>query len=91
MGRFADCEALFAALSEYLDAELPGEDCAEFRRHLEGCPECIEFLNSLERTIALCRQQPGSAAELPPPLSAAARQELWEAFQKSQVRQAHSS
>ena len=44
-----------------------------------------DFLNSLERTIALCKQQPGTPAEPPPPLSAAARRELWEAFQKSQA------
>jgi anti-sigma factor RsiW len=81
MPRFVECEALFAALSEYLDAELSSGECEGMRAHLASCPECIRFLDSLRRTVELCRRQPPAA--MPPPLSESARRELWEAFQRS--------
>lgn len=75
-----DCKRIFALLSEYLDAELPAETCEEVAAHLSGCPPCVEFLESLKRTMELCRDyRPG---EMPPPLSAQAREELFAAYQK---------
>lgn len=75
-----NCRGVFALLSEYLDAELPAESCEEIEAHLAGCPPCIEFLESLKRTIALCRGcEPGEPAG---PLSPSAREELRKAYQK---------
>jgi anti-sigma factor RsiW len=67
-------------LSEYLDFELPPEACAEIERHLAGCAPCIDFVESLRRTIALCRQyQPG---EMPRPLTESARSGLEQAWRR---------
>jgi RNA polymerase sigma-70 factor (ECF subfamily) len=68
------CKEIFAILSEYLDKELPPDSCRELESHLEGCPPCIDFLESLRKSIKLCREC--SPTELPKPLSKDARRQL---------------
>jgi anti-sigma factor (TIGR02949 family) len=75
-----DCKKIFALLSQYLDAELPATTCEEIREHLADCPPCIEFLESLRRSIRLCRGY--AASQVPGPLSAPARDDLQAAYQK---------
>ncbi len=75
-----NCRGVFALLSDYLDLELPPDACAEVEAHLADCPPCIEFAESLRKTVELCRNyQPD---ELPAPLGEQARGELLEAYQK---------
>jgi len=75
-----DCKEIFARLSEYLDAELPPDACADIEAHIAGCAPCVEFVDSLKRSIALCRQfEPG---ELPAPLADKTRETLRAAYQK---------
>ena len=45
-------------LSEYLDGELEETFCAEAEVHLEDCPPCRDFLESLRRTVALLGRLP---------------------------------
>ncbi len=76
-----DCRRVFAALSEYLDAELPPEACEQIRAHVADCPPCVEFLKSLERSVELvhhfeCEERPG-------PLPEQVRERLRAAFQKA--------
>jgi RNA polymerase sigma-70 factor (ECF subfamily) len=72
------CKEVFALLSEYLNLELPPEACQEIEAHIAGCPPCIEFADSLRKTVDLCRQyQP---AEPPAPLSQEAKTRLLEAY-----------
>ena len=52
------CRELFARLSEYLDGELNEALCAEAEVHLEDCPPCRDFLESLRRTVALLGRLP---------------------------------
>ena len=74
------CQEVFALLSEYLNLELPPDACREIEQHLAGCAPCVEFAESLRKTVALCRRyQP---TELPGPLGETARSELLEAYQK---------
>jgi anti-sigma factor RsiW len=76
-----DCKQIFALLSEYLDLALPPDACEKIRTHLAGCPPCIEFAESLRKTVELCRQyQP---AELPEPVGRQAREELLEAYRRA--------
>jgi RNA polymerase sigma-70 factor (ECF subfamily) len=51
-----DCSQIFAALSEYLDRDLSPASCGELEEHLRGCPECVQFVDSLKRSIGLCRE-----------------------------------
>ena len=78
---YSNCRDLFAALSEYLDAELPAGDCAAIEAHIADCPPCIEFVDSLKKTVKLCKDC-GPASELPP-LSDDVRTRLMEAYQQS--------
>jgi anti-sigma factor RsiW len=74
------CEKILGLLSDYLDFELPPGDCGEVERHLADCPACVEFLESLRDTIALCHEYAPSA--LPGPLSDRARRELEGAWRR---------
>jgi RNA polymerase sigma-70 factor (ECF subfamily) len=72
------CKEVFALLSQYLDRDLTLATCQEIEAHLAGCPPCIEFLNSLKRTIRLCHDC--ETTEGPPPLTAADRDKLAAAY-----------
>lgn len=61
-----DCGQIFALLSEYLDQELPPATCEQLEHHLADCPECIQFVESLKRSVRLCRQF-GSSRPAPLP------------------------
>jgi RNA polymerase sigma-70 factor, ECF subfamily len=67
--RPADCRALFANMSEYLDNRLQPKSCDQMRRHMEGCPACVVFIQDLQRAIDRCRSlQVCPDAEVPPVL-----------------------
>ncbi|MDQ7006539.1 MAG: zf-HC2 domain-containing protein [Acidobacteriota bacterium] len=51
------CREIFAMLSEYLDEELDASVCSRLEEHLEDCPPCVEFLDSLRRTVGLLRAE----------------------------------
>jgi anti-sigma factor RsiW len=74
------CREIFELLSEYLDLELPPEACAEIESHMADCAPCVEFAESLKKTIALCQEhQPGV---MPLPLSEDAKTRLQAAWQQ---------
>lgn len=52
------CRDLAARLSEYLDQEVDPEVCADIEDHLDDCPPCRDFLESLRRTVGLVRSVP---------------------------------
>jgi len=74
------CKEVFALLSEYLNLELPADACQEIEKHLAGCAPCVEFAESLRKTVELCRRY--EPAELPGPLGDSARAQLLDAYQK---------
>ncbi len=78
--RSGQCKEIFALLSDYLNLELPAEACQEIETHLSGCAPCVEFVESLRKTIELCRRY--RPAELPAPLGQSAREELLAAYHK---------
>ena len=77
------CKEIFALLSDYLNLDLSPEACRQIESHLAGCSPCVEFTESLRKTVELCRRYHPS--EMPSPLSDRARQELLEAYQKMLV------
>lgn len=69
-----ECKEVFEKLSEYLDRELPPDLCEKMRGHIEDCPPCVEFVNSLRKTVDLCRQvHPVEAAAIPEEIKARIR------------------
>jgi mycothiol system anti-sigma-R factor len=59
------CRDLAARLSEYLDQEIDPGACAEIEEHLDDCPPCRDFLESLRRTVGLVREAASSAEAIP--------------------------
>jgi anti-sigma factor RsiW len=74
------CKRIFAALSEYLDGELPARNCRELERHLKDCKPCLAYLETLKATTQACRQLPAGRA---PRLSARVRAALLDAVAKA--------
>ena len=73
-----DCDRIFAQLSAYLDRELASADCEELERHIRDCGPCVEFVESLKKSVRLCRQyQPPHD---PPPLSEDDKRKLQDAY-----------
>ncbi len=77
---FGSCKEIFAELSAYLDADLPPDACQEIDEHLSGCAPCVEFVNSLRRTVELCHGY--EASSVPGPLTKGARSQLLAALQQ---------
>ncbi len=63
-------KTIFRHICENLDQDMNSPACREIRRHVNGCPECIDYLNSLKTTVALYRRYPA------PALSDSARKRL---------------
>jgi anti-sigma factor (TIGR02949 family) len=79
-----DCKDMFALLSEYLDQELEPQSCEEIERHLEHCPPCIEFVESLKRSVKVCRDCGGQ--EKPAALSEEDKEKLRAAYKDAMAR-----
>lgn len=50
------CLPLFDKLSEYIDGEMEETERREIEIHISQCVACFGCLQSLQRTIALCKQ-----------------------------------
>ncbi|MGQ9636000.1 MAG: anti-sigma factor family protein [Bryobacteraceae bacterium] len=79
--RPSECLELFERLSAYLDGELPVEERRRIEEHICGCPPCVEFLESLRRTVDLCLGLEPDAP--PPPIPAELKKRLLAAYQKA--------
>jgi anti-sigma factor RsiW len=75
-----ECKEIFARLSEYLDLDLPEGQCEEIRRHIEGCGPCVAFVESLEKSVELCRGF--ASTEAAGPLQEEAQQQLRAAYEE---------
>ena len=75
-----NCKEVFALLSEYLNMELPPDACRQIEQHLADCAPCVEFVESLRKTVELCRDYQPSV--MPAPLSPEARAELEQACRR---------
>jgi anti-sigma factor RsiW len=56
MSRVEHCRDLLEQLSRYIDGELHDVDRRAVTLHLKRCPCCEEFVESLRRTVTVCRQ-----------------------------------
>ena len=74
------CKEYFERISEYLDGELDGNLCEKIEQHLRECPECRGCIESLKKTVGLCKKIPSD--QIPPEVRARLRATL-----KSYLRQ----
>jgi anti-sigma factor RsiW len=79
-----DCTEVFARLSEYLDGDLANASCEEIERHIAGCAPCVQFVQSLRKSIQLTR---GFDAGIEPgPLPDDVKENLRKAFEAAARR-----
>jgi predicted anti-sigma-YlaC factor YlaD len=79
--RNLECEEIFARLSEYLDQELPADVADCISEHISDCEPCIDFLESLRKSVALCKQF--HADEMPSPLADDIREQLRKSYERT--------
>ena len=79
--KHSECKNIFAMLSQYLDEELPEDVCDDIESHISGCPPCVEFVESLKKSIELCRSC--QSMDQPSELSEMDRRKLYEAYQRA--------
>ena len=52
------CHDVLNHICEELDTRLTSAKCRELKRHLEKCPNCTAYLDSLRKTIILYGSSP---------------------------------
>jgi hypothetical protein len=52
------CHEVLNHICEELDTKLTSAKCRELKRHLEHCPNCTAYLDSLRKTITLYSSTP---------------------------------
>lgn len=78
--RSEKCKEVFSLLSQYLDVELPPGACREIEAHISDCAPCVEFTETLRKSIELCHHYEPS--EVPGPLGEEVRERLLNAYQR---------
>ena len=68
------CEELTAFIGDYLAAKLDAETTVAFGQHLQGCSDCMSFLNTYRKTLDAVRSL--RDADIPPELQDRVRQFL---------------
>ena len=58
------CRQVYQHICDHLDEDLSSARCRRIREHLEDCPDCQAYLDSLKKTIVLYRSAP--VPEVPP-------------------------
>jgi len=53
--RAPGCPDIVQLFSQHLEGEISGDLCATMERHLSKCPTCQARCDSLQRTLALCK------------------------------------
>jgi anti-sigma factor RsiW len=54
-GHAGHCRDLLEQLSWYVDGDLGDLERRTVSLHLKQCPCCVEFVDSLRRTVSVCR------------------------------------
>ena len=74
-----DCTDYIQNLCSYVDGEADDSICMEIEKHLRDCPECRVMVDTLKKTITLCKE--GEKKHFPDELRAkleAALEKKWE-------------
>ncbi len=50
------CTQALRYICDNLDAQIDSPKCREIRRHLEECPDCSAYLDSMKKTVDLYRR-----------------------------------
>ncbi len=61
------CREVLDFLADYVSAELPEAQRAEFERHLSVCPPCVAYLKSYQATMRMGAEAFDDVDAPPPP------------------------
>jgi len=50
------CKNVAQHICENLDEDLNSQKCRRIRKHLEKCPNCAAYLDSLKKTVSLYKR-----------------------------------
>lgn len=56
--KIISCKKVYTHICDNLDKDLNSPECREIKRHLDSCPNCVTYLDSLKKTIILFRDYP---------------------------------
>jgi len=65
------CDKVYLHICDHLDEEITSPRCRQIKQHLEECPNCRAYLDSLKKTIVLYKAMPE------PPVPAGTHRELF--------------
>lgn len=51
-----DCKRTYKYICENLDKDLNSPTCTQIKKHLDTCPNCVAYLDTLKKTILLYRE-----------------------------------
>ncbi|MCP4725887.1 MAG: zf-HC2 domain-containing protein [bacterium] len=49
-------EKVYKQICDYLGGDIDSPMCREVKEHLDACPECNVFFDSIKKTVTLCRE-----------------------------------
>jgi hypothetical protein len=55
------CADIFRHICDNLDEKIDSPECREIRKHIDDCPDCVAYLDSLKKTVRLYRIYPDPA------------------------------
>jgi predicted anti-sigma-YlaC factor YlaD len=58
------CKGVYEYICENLDADMNSAKCRAIKKHLDACPDCAAYLDSLKKTILLYKREPGPRVPL---------------------------
>ncbi len=58
------CKETYHYICDNLDADINSPKCRAIKKHLDSCPDCAAYLDSLKKTILLYRKETGPTVSL---------------------------
>ncbi len=58
------CKSAYRFICENLDFDIHSPRCRAIKKHLDSCPDCSAYLDSLKKTILLYKHEPGPRVPL---------------------------
>jgi anti-sigma factor RsiW len=52
------CREIYQHICDNLDEDLSSPRCKQIKRHIDACPDCRAYLDSLKKTVILYRKLP---------------------------------
>ncbi|MBI5474742.1 MAG: hypothetical protein HY961_20575 [Ignavibacteriae bacterium] len=58
------CEGVYKYICENLDANMKSARCRAIKKHIDSCPDCSAYLDSLKKTIMLYKKESGPSVPI---------------------------